>query len=136
MSAKPKLRSGGRIPRIGFELHAFELKNISGTELKGRVHIEIQVGRGKRLQIDISEPEESASRAQTHSVGWMQWAPVLFLQMNKSASQLNQPFEKLVPWALGSQPKMLKDIVCLIILLFVEADEIPFITGIMSRSDV
>ena len=67
------------------ELRAFELKNIFGTELKGRAHIEIQIRRGERLQIGVSESEESAGRTQTPSVGRMQWTSVLFLEMNKSA---------------------------------------------------
>src|SRR5438132_4425113 len=63
-------------------------------------------------------------------------APVLFLQMNKSTGQLNESFEESVRRAGGAEPKMLQDIVCFVILLFIEADKIPFITGIVSRSRV
>ena len=136
ISAKREHRSASRAPRIPLELGVFELTDIFRTKLENRTHVEIQIAGGKRFQVGLSELEEAASRTQTHSVGRMHWTPVLFLQRNKSAGQLNQPFEKLVRWARGSQPEMLKNVVCFIVLLFIEADKIPFVTGIVSRSDV
>jgi len=51
----------------------------------------------------------------------MRWMLEIFLEMNKGASGLDEPFEKMVILCIGIQPKLLENIVRFIISLLVPA---------------
>ena len=51
----------------------------------------------------------------------MRWMLEMFLEMNESARGLDESFEKMVVVRIGVQPKLLENVVRLIILLLVPA---------------
>ena len=51
----------------------------------------------------------------------MRWVLEMFLEMNESARGLDESFEKTVVVRIGVQPKLLENVVRLIILLLVPA---------------
>ena len=51
----------------------------------------------------------------------VQWMFEVLLQMNERARSLNQPLEEIRVWRFAVEPKLFKDIVRVIVLLFIPA---------------
>jgi hypothetical protein len=79
--------------------------------------------RTEPRQIPFREPEQTHRRRQTLAVFCVRWMFEALLQMNESASRLNQSFEIVCIGRFGLEPKLLQSIMRLVITLFVPAME-------------
>ena len=81
------------------------------------------MARGEPRQVPLSEPEQTRRRRQAPAVLRMRWVFELLLKMNESAGRLDQPFEIVRIARFGLEPKLLQDIMRLVIMFFVPAVE-------------
>ncbi len=79
------------------------------------------MARGEPRQVPLSEPEQTRRRRQAPAVLRMRWVFELLLKMNESAGRLDQPFEIVRIARFGLEPKLLENVVRLVIPLFVPA---------------
>jgi len=66
----------------------------------------------------------------------MRWLLEIFLQMNKCTGGLNEPLEKVVITRTSIQPKLLQDIVRIVVTLLIPAAKIRVVKWVLWDFDV
>src|SRR4029077_20807673 len=94
---------------------------VAAQEFAKCVHIQEVMSRSKGRQVFLREFQQSHCRPQTPAVLWMRWLFEIFLQMNKCTGGLNEPLEKVVITRTSIQPKLLQDIVRIVVTLLIPA---------------
>ena len=79
--------------------------------------------RSESRQVLLREPEQTHRRRQTLAVFRVRWIFELLLKVNESASRLDQAFEIICITRFGLEPKLLQDIMRLVITFLVPAVE-------------
>src|SRR5262245_42845093 len=92
----------------------------------------VQSHMARRVRREISRRQGKQSYCRTHPppIGRMPRASSLLLQMDERSGELNKALEKGVVFILALQPQVFEDVMGLVILLRVEADEIRQVAGI------
>lgn len=99
------------------------------------VDVQTMVSRGKDRQVLFCESEQTYGRLQTPAVFWMPRVLEIFLQMDESASRLNQAFEIIVIVGVAVQPELLQNIMRFVIMLLVPAPEIRAVERMIGDVD-
>lgn len=100
------------------------------TQSTQSVYVEVQMDWSVRRQIGRREPEQPDRRPQSAPVFRVLWMEKLLLQMDESARHLDEPLEKCVVLIALLQPEVLKNIVRLVVVLFVEALKVAEVTRV------
>jgi len=79
--------------------------------------------RGEDRQIFLRQREEFNRRSKTTAVLCVGGVLEMFLKMHEGTGGLNQPFEKIIVFGIAVEPKLLQDIVRLVVALLVPAVE-------------
>ena len=85
----------------------------------------------KPRQIFLCEPEQTHCGWQTPAMLCVRWMFESLLKMNESTGRLDQPFEIIRITRFGLEPKLLENVMSLVITLFVPAMEKRAIKGVV-----
>ena len=96
-------------------------------------HVEPQVAGAKGREIRLCQFEEADRGAKAASVLGMIGPGCLLLKMNESSRELNESLEEGVIRPRVTEPEILQNIVCLVVLLQVEAGEIAGVSRVKVR---
>src|SRR4029077_1993839 len=94
------------------------------------------MSRSKGRQVFLREFQQSHCRPQTPAVLWMRWLFEIFLQMNKCTGGLNEPLEHVVITRPSIQPKLLQDIVRIVVTFLIPAAKIRVVKWVLWDFDV
>lgn len=125
-------RSLGR-PRISLIIGRDDLLGVFVQQTAERADIEAVIARRVDRQVLFREAQQTHGGLQTPAMLRMRRLLEIFLEMNKTARRLDQAFEKIGIGRIDFEPKLLEDIVRLVVALFVPALEIGAVKGVLRR---
>jgi hypothetical protein len=88
-------------------------------ESQESAHIKIVPDRRIGTEIFLCQKKQSHRRPQAAAMFGMSWMLEIFLQMDKSASALNEAFEEIVVARFGVEPNLFEHIVRFVVTLLV-----------------
>ena len=98
-----------------------------------RADIEPVMARREDRQVLLGEAQQTHRGLQTPAMFRMRRLLEIFLEMNKTARGLDQAFEEIGIGRIGFDPKLLEDIVRLVVALFIPASEIGAVKRVLRR---
>jgi hypothetical protein len=110
-----------------------DLVSVPVQKLAKRCHIEPMMPWGETRQISLRKPEQTFRRRQTPAVLGMQRMFEPFLKMNESPGGLDQSLEEIRVVRFRLEPKVLQNIVRLIVTLLIPATEKRTVIGVCCR---
>ena len=120
-----------RRPGIGSVIGSKDRVDLLSDEMEKRFKVESMPRWRIRRQIVFREPEQTHRRIEPPAVFRVVRPLIVLLQMDKPARGLDQAFEIIRVLRFRPQPEMLKDVVRLIVALFIPAAEEAEITGML-----
>ena len=112
------------MPRVPGKMMRDDLGRDMRATPPQRRDIKREMGWLKRFEIGHAEMKEAHRRPKTPAVLGMIRSEKLFLQMDKRAGDLDQPFEETVILIAALQPEMFENIVRFVITLLIETAKV------------
>ncbi len=122
-----KVQAGActRMPRVDAEFRSHYFVSPIRAEFADGLDVKAHVRRAEWGNIFDSQREEPRSWMESSPISRVVWSGVLFFQMHKGASDLDEAFKVEVVFVPAFQPEVLQYIMRLVVIALVETLEIP-----------